>query len=69
MGVGRQSDAWQKAAMETGRRFLAATCGGGATQESLDAGEELAERGARRAVTNIWGRLHAFSQLGVRKQG
>jgi hypothetical protein len=27
----------------------------------LDAGGEMAERGARRAVVDLWGRLHGFS--------
>jgi hypothetical protein len=34
---------------------------------SLEAGVQLAERGARRAVMDFWGRLHGFAQLGVPK--
>jgi hypothetical protein len=59
------------AAMETGRRFMAASLRRGADQGelSLEAGVELAERGARRAVMDFWGRLHGFAQLGVPKRG
>jgi hypothetical protein len=59
------------AAMETGRRFMAASLRRGADQgePSLEAGVELAERGARRAVMDFWGRLHGFAQLGVPKRG
>jgi hypothetical protein len=58
------------AAMETGRRFIAASLRRGADQEepSLEAGGE-AERGARRAVMDVWGHLHGFAQLGVPKRG
>jgi hypothetical protein len=38
-------------------------------EPSLEAGVELAERGARRAVMDFWGRLHGFTQLGVPKRG
>jgi hypothetical protein len=61
------------AAME--RRFIYdsdAVEDGGVTKESLgnlDAGLELAVRGARRAVMNFWGRLHGFiTQLGDPKR-
>ncbi len=35
----------------------------------MEAGEELAERSAGRDVTNFWGRLHGFAQLGVPERG
>ncbi len=59
------------AAMETGRRFTAATLRKGGDQGGprLETGVELAERGARRAVMDFWGRLHDFTQLGVPKRG
>ncbi len=41
----------------------------GRAYRSLEAGVELAERGARRAVMDFWGRLHGFAQLGVPKRG
>jgi hypothetical protein len=46
-------------ALEMGRCFMAATLRRGPDQEepSLVAGVELAERGARRAVMDFWGRL------------
>ena len=58
-------------AMETGRRFMAATMrrGAGQGEPRLEAGTDLAERGARRAVIDFWGRLHGFTQLGVPKRG
>jgi hypothetical protein len=59
------------AAMETGRRFMAASLRRGPDQGEprLEAGVELAERGARRAVMDFWGYLHGFAQLGVPKRG
>ena len=58
-------------AMETGRRFMAATMrrGAGQGEPRLEAGMDLAERGARRAVIDFWGRLHGFAQLGVPTRG
>ncbi len=43
--------------------------GGDQGEPSLEAGVELAVRGARRAVMDFWGRLHGFTQLGVPKRG
>jgi hypothetical protein len=43
--------------------------GGDQGEPSLEAGVELAERGARRAVIDFLGRLHGFTQLGVPKRG
>ncbi len=59
------------AAMETGRGITAASLrkGGDQGEPSLKAGVELAERSARRAVMDFWGRLHGFAQLGVPKRG
>jgi hypothetical protein len=42
--------------------------GGDQEEPSLEAGVELAERGARRAVIDFWGRLHGFTQLGMPKR-
>ncbi len=67
------------AAMEMGRRHMAASRRRGADQgeASLEAGVELAERGARRAVVvvvtvgrdGLLGPFHGFAQLAVPKQG
>jgi hypothetical protein len=56
------------AAMDTGRRLMAATLRrmGDQGESGLD---PLAERGARRAVIHFWGRLHGFAQLGCRIEG
>jgi hypothetical protein len=45
--------------------------GGGPNQgePSMEAGVELVERGARRAVMDFWGRLQGFAQLRVPKRG
>ena len=40
----------------------------GQGEPRLEAGVDLAERGARRAVIDFWGRLHGFAQLGVPKR-
>jgi hypothetical protein len=55
------------AALETGRRFRAATLG--ASPAWMREWNSMAERGARRAVMNSWGRLQRFTQLGVSKRG
>ncbi len=59
------------AAMETGRRYMAATLRRGADQgaPSLEAGVELGERGARQTVIDSCGRQQGFTQLGVPKRG
>lgn len=59
------------AAMEIGRRYMAAEMRGraGRAGPAQRAGPELAERAAQRAVTDFWGRLQGFAQLGVPKQG
>jgi hypothetical protein len=60
----------EMAAMEARRRFMAVTRRRGDQGEAgLDAGLELAERGARRAVMDFWGRLYGFTQLGVPRRG
>jgi hypothetical protein len=58
------------AAMDAGRRSMAATMrrGGDQGEPSLGAGVELAESGARRAVTEFWVHLHGFTQLEVLKR-
>jgi hypothetical protein len=35
---------------------------GGQGKPSLDGGMELAERSARRAVTDFWGQIHGFTE-------
>jgi hypothetical protein len=50
---------------------MAASLRAGADQGEprLEAGVELAERGAKRAVLDFWGCLQGFAQLGVLKRG
>jgi hypothetical protein len=59
------------AATETGRMFMAAEMKGrvGRTEPGPEAGEELAEGGARRAVADFWGCLQGFAQFEVPKRG
>ncbi len=64
-------DAIVMAAIAAGRRIKAATRRRGPEQgePSLEAGLELANKGARRAVMDFLGRLHGFTQLEVPKRG
>ena len=59
------------AAMETGRRFMAAALRRAAPRGGpvVGPGPELAAQGAMRAVADFWGRLHGFAQLGVPRRG
>ncbi len=75
MRAGRHSDGGNSNGkapwLENGKALYGSDAAEGRDQgePSLETGVQLAERGARRAVMDIWGRLHGFTQLGVPKRG